>query len=163
MHRQTTKHIRHTKGTHFSGGLVIILLAGVGSHENSTLLFPVGCEFTRKVHLQTTPQASRNAPVSCDVAAAGGRIFCACARAFTMHLHCSTSLLLSSYSRYCEYEIEDQVITATNWHCHHINYCSTRSCTSWKFPNYPSRPEIITREFSDQGLSRSEQLTLGYK
>ena len=50
MHRQTTKHIRHTKGTHFSGGLVIILLAGVGSHENSTLLFPVGCEFTRKVH-----------------------------------------------------------------------------------------------------------------
>ena len=63
MHRQTTKHIRHTKGTHFSGGLVIILLAGVGSHENSTLLFPVGCEFTSKVRPYSTPRAWRNAPI----------------------------------------------------------------------------------------------------
>ena len=64
---------------------------------------------------------------------------------------------------HCEYEIEDQVVTATNWHSHHINYYSTRSCTLWKFPNYPPRPEIITCEFSNQHLARSEQLTLGYK
>lgn len=69
MHRQTTKHIRHTKGTHFSGGLVIILLAGVGSHENSTLLFPVGCEFTRKVHLVNHASSVAQCALSCDVSA----------------------------------------------------------------------------------------------
>lgn len=35
-HRQTAEAHKQTKGTHFSGDLVIILLAGVGSHENST-------------------------------------------------------------------------------------------------------------------------------